>query len=65
MCRISRFVALSAAKPNLSLKTSGLMSLKNLFLCPGYWQQVKYVHWFCHRQSKSLLLCCFYQAEHS
>ena len=32
MCRISRFVALSAAKPNLSLKTSGLMSLKNLFL---------------------------------
>lgn len=41
MCRISRFVALSAAKPNLSLKTSGLMSLKNLFLCPGYWQQSK------------------------
>lgn len=38
MCRIREFVALFSVKPDLSLKTSGLMSLKNTFLYPGYWQ---------------------------
>lgn len=40
MCRIRGFVALTSVKPNLSLKTSGLMSLKffSSFLYPGYWQ---------------------------